>query len=158
MNKTLSYLIATTLFSLSLGTIGCQSKMVTTDYDSSKKVQIIPVTDKSTLIVQNDRLVDEDSLYNGMSKESENVAIPAADAKKYKKISAVTLNLQLITLVGCLVATPLQPVMLWCGSSIAFGVFGSIPYAQKADNKKLEAATQHNESLSQTKKSNVTLH
>lgn len=152
----------TSIFSVliiaNLALVGCQTKMITTDYDSTKKIQIIPVTDNSNLLVQNDRLVQEESLYSGMAKEGESVAKPAADAKKYQKISTVSFNLQLITLFGCLVATPLQPVMLWCGSSIGFGLIGAIPYAQKADAKKLEAANQHNETLAPTKKANVTLH
>lgn len=157
MKKNISWLISALLM-VSLGLVGCQSKMITTDYDSSKKLQIIQITDKSGFVTQNDRIVANESLFNGMSKEHENVAKPAAEAKKYKQISSVSYNLQLITLVGCLVATPLQPVFLWCGTSIGLGFFGAIPYAEKAESKKLEAANQHNETLSPAEKTNITLH
>lgn len=152
-----NYFLFTVFFMSFFGLIGCQTRMINVDYDSSKKIQIVPVTESTNIMIQDNRVIKTESLFDGMKKENPEIAKPAEEAESYYNISKISLNIQAATLFGCAITFSSPYSIPLCLTSIGFGLFGTIPYSKKTEAKALEAAQKHNQFLEPIKQENTDL-
>jgi hypothetical protein len=122
---------------------GCANKLITKDFDSTKKIQVIPVSKEIYIYAQNDSLLNS-TLEKEIAKMDPDWEKQIKIYNKYMTIAHTGLAVQLLTLVACLSVHDIGPVLGWCGASLASGFLFSIPFPKKANRIKHNVITDYN--------------
>jgi hypothetical protein len=121
----------------------CGSKPIVTEFDDTKKVQVISLNKDYSLYAQNDVVLEDKSLTQKLSAKNpewENQLTKSYRSERYANIALV---LQFASLFGCIAADETQQVLGWCLGSIAIGLTGA-PARKSAAKIKKEVVTQYN--------------
>lgn len=141
--KIFKRVVSTVLF---LSLIACNHVPPMRDFDKTKKVQTIQLSNKQYIYAQNDVLLNS-TLEKELAKMSPDWDKEIKKYNSYSTIAGVGVSLQLLTLIGCLVASDTGAALAWCGASLGSAFLISFPYINKASAQKYKFVNDFNSSF-----------
>jgi len=124
-------------------TSACGSKAIVTDFDDTKKIQVISYNKDFSLYAQNDVILEDRSLTQKLSAKNPDWDLQLKKSNRSEKFANYALALQFASAIVCISADEMKQVLGWCLGSIALGFTGA-PARKKAAKVKKEVVIEYN--------------